>query len=126
MSSIGNIIWFLFGGALTGFLWVVSGVAWSITIVGIPIGKQCFKIARLCFSPFGKDVEYGSKASSFLFNLLWIVFSGWALAVEASLIGLLYSITIVGIPFGKQFFKIAHLSLTPFGAKIYKRKLLGV
>lgn len=118
MITLGNIIWFLLGGAITGIAWGVAGVLWSITIIGIPIGKQCFKIASLCFCPFGKTVVFNPGTSSFLMNLIWISVTGWTLAVEAATIGIIYCITIVGIPFGKQYFKIAHLALTPFGAEI--------
>ena len=118
MSILGNIIWFMLGGAVTGLLWCFAGLIWSITIIGIPVGKQCFKIARLCFFPFGKTVEYNGGTGTFLLNLCWILFSGWTLAVEASMIGLVYCITIIGIPFARQYFKIAKLSLMPFGAQI--------
>lgn len=118
MGTIGNILWFLLGGALTGLLWTFSGLLWCVSIIGIPVGKQCFKIARLCFFPFGKKVVFGSRTSSFMLNLIWIVLTGWSLAVEASIVGIICCITIVGIPFGKQYFKIARLALTPFGAEI--------
>lgn len=111
-------MWFIFGGALTGLSWVTTGILWSITIVGIPVGKQCFKIASLCFFPFKKTVLFGGGSGTFLLNLIWISFTGWALAVEAVTIGVACCITIVGIPFGKQYFKIARLALTPFGANI--------
>ena len=96
MSILGNIIWFVLGGAVTGLLWCFSGVIWSITLIGIPVGQQCFKIARLCFFPFGKTVENAGRTGSFLLNLLWVCFSGWTLAVEA----IVYCLTIAGIPFG--------------------------
>lgn len=114
----GNILWFLFGGAITGLLWSISGIIWSITIIGIPVGKQCFKIARLCFCPFKKTVSFDGNFGSFLLNLIWISTTGWALATEAVTVGAVCCLTIVGIPFGKQYFKIARLALTPFGAKI--------
>jgi uncharacterized membrane protein YccF (DUF307 family) len=119
MGILGNIIWFMFGGAVTGLLWCFAGIIWSITLIGIPIGKQCFKIAKLCFFPFGKTVENTGGTGSFLLNMLWICFTGWTLAVEAVVIGLIYCLTIVGIPFGKQYFKIAKLALMPFGSEVY-------
>ncbi len=115
MSILGNLLWFVLGGAVTGFLWCIAGILWSITVIGIPVGKQCFKIARLCFFPFGKDVEYNSGSGSFLLNMLWLCFTGWTLAVWATVIGLLFCLTVIGIPFGKQYFKIAKLALMPFG-----------
>lgn len=101
-----------------GLGWVLSGVLWCITIVGIPIGKQCFKFAKLAFFPFGKEVEYGGGVVSIICNIFWLIFSGIPMAVESALIGVLFCITIIGIPFGKQCFKLAKLALMPFGATV--------
>lgn len=109
MRFLGNILWFLFGGLLGGLSWIFAGCIWCITIVGIPVGMQCFKFATLAFWPFGKDVVYG---------MIWIVFFGWEMALGNLIVGLLWCITIVGIPFGRQFFKLARLSLMPFGASV--------
>ena len=96
---------------MSGLSWVASGVLCCITIIGIPIGMQCFKFAGLAFFPFGKEIVYGGGAGSLLC-------CGIPMAVENACLGLLLCITIVGIPFGLQFFKIAKLSLMPFGAEI--------
>ncbi len=119
MSCLGNIIWFIFGGLIMGLSWVVTGVLWCVTIVGIPVGMQCFKFAALAFSPFGKEVRYGGGAISFLLNILWLIFGGIPLALEAAVLGLLFCVTIIGIPFGMQCFKISKLALMPFGALVY-------
>lgn len=118
MGCIGNALWFIFGGVWMGLSWGLAGILWCITIVGIPVGVQCFKMARLAFFPFGKEVDYGGGAGSLLLNIVWIIFSGLALAIEAAVIGVLFCITIVGIPFGKQCFKLAKLALMPFGATV--------
>ena len=118
MSILGNILWFIFGGFLSGISWCISGLLWCITIIGIPYGKQCFKFADLSFSPFGKDVEYGGGIPSVIANVIWIIFFGIPMALENLLFGCIWCITIVGIPFGLQFFKIAKLSLAPFGARV--------
>ena len=118
MNLIGNILWFVFGGCLSGLAWLLSGILWCISIIGIPYGRQCFKFASLSFWPFGKEVQYGGGAMSTLANVIWVIFFGIPMALGNLLFGLLWCVTIVGIPFGKQFFKIAKLSLTPFGAKI--------
>ena len=120
MSTLGNILWFLLAGLWLGLGWCIAGLLWCITIVGIPIGIQCFKLAGLAFFPFGKDIRYGGGAASLLANILWIIFSGLALAISAALYGILLCITIIGIPFGKQCFKIARLALMPFGAEVSK------
>ena len=118
MKIIGNILWFVFGGFLSGLGWVLAGCLWCITIIGIPIGTQCFKFAGLAFFPFGKEVVYGGGTISLLANILWLIISGIPMAVGNFITGCLWCITIIGIPFGKQFFKIAKLSLMPFGASV--------
>ena len=118
MKLLGNLVWFLCGGFLSGLGWLISGLIWCASLIGIPYGIQCFKFAGLSFFPFGKDVRYAGGAVSTLANILWLVFFGVEMALCNLLIGVLWCVTIVGIPFGKQFFKIARLSLTPFGAQI--------
>lgn len=118
MKLIGNILWFICGGIISGLSWLAAGILWCITIVGIPIGLQCFKFAGLSFWPFGKEVIYGGGAMSTIANLFWLIISGIPLALENLILGLICCITIIGIPFGKQFFKIAKLALTPFGASV--------
>jgi uncharacterized membrane protein YccF (DUF307 family) len=121
MSLLGNIIWFIFGGFVSGLSWFFSGLIWCISIIGIPYGIQCFKFSSISFCPFGKDIEYGGGVVSTLVNIIWLLFFGIWMAIGNAMIGLLWCITIIGIPFGKQFFKIAKLSLMPFGAKIVKK-----
>jgi len=118
MSFVGNILWFVFGGFLSGLAWLASGLLWCLTIIGIPYGMQCFKFASLSFSPFGKEVVYGGGAISTLADGVRIIFFGIPMAIGNLTVGLIWCLTIVGIPFGRQFFKIARLALTPFGARI--------
>ena len=118
MSLLGNIIWLICGGLLSGLGWVIAGALWCLTIIGIPIGLQCFKLATISFTPFGREVIYEGGAVSFLINVLWFLISGLVLALSNFLLGCLLCITIIGIPFGKQFFKIAKLALAPFGAVV--------
>ena len=82
MKTLGNIIWFIIGGLPQGLTWALVGVVWCITIVGIPVGKQCFKLASLSFFPFKKEVRYGGGAPSLILNIIWIIVSGWVLAVN--------------------------------------------
>ena len=125
MRLIGNILWIIFGGLLSALAWIAAGIAWCVTIVGIPIGLQCFKLASISFNPFGKEVIYeDSGAVSFLVNVLWLLLSGWVLALCNFILGCVLCVTIVGIPFGKQFFKIARLSLRPFGAVVVRSRYL--
>ena len=85
MNWLGNIIWFLCCGLWQGISWLVAGVLWSITIIGIPIGCQCFKFASLAFFPFGKDVNYGGGAMSAIANILWLLISGIPLALVTTI-----------------------------------------
>lgn len=119
MSILGNLIWFMLGGFIPAILWFIFGVLWSVTIIGIPVGIQCFKMANLQLFPFGKDISYSDiGAGSLLVNIIWIFIGGIELAVTNVIIGGLLCLTIIGIPFGLQSFKMAKLSLMPFGAKI--------
>ncbi len=118
MKTLGNVIWFLFGGIVSGLSWIFYGCLWCLTIVGIPIGVQCFKLSKMSFFPFGKEVKYEGGTVSFLVNVLWFLFSGMEMALGNFICGCLFCVTIVGIPFGLQFFKLAKLSLAPFGAVI--------
>ena len=94
------------------------GCLWCITIIGIPIGKQCFKFASLSFFPFGKEVEYGGGAGSLILNIIWLGVTGLPMALEHLACGVLLCMTLIGIPFGLQQFKLAKLALMPFGAEI--------
>ncbi len=118
MNVVGNVLWFILCGLILGIFWVLVGIFWCITLVGIPIGIQCFKFSRMAFFPFGKDIFYSNNMSSFLLNFLWIIFGGIELAIASCVFGVLLCVTIIGIPFGIQCFKIAKLSLMPFGAEI--------
>lgn len=98
MSTIGNILWFLFGGLIGGLAWVLAGCLWCITIIGIPVGLQCFKFASLAFFPFGKEVVYGGGGFSFLVNLIWIIFFGLEMAIGYCILGCLWCITMMHPP----------------------------
>ena len=119
MGWLGNVIWFLCGGVILGLSWLLTGCLWCITIIGIPVGMQCFKFAALSFFPFGKEITYGGGAGSLLLNIIWLLVSGLPLAIESALLGCLLCITIIGIPFGLQHFKIAKLALMPFGSVVH-------
>lgn len=118
MRLIGNIIWILLGGAISALCWVIVGVLWCISIIGLPVGLQCFKFASISLNPFGKEIRYEGGTVSFLLNIIWFFFGGMEMALVNLFIGILFCITVVGIPFGLQFFKIAKLSLCPFGAVV--------
>lgn len=118
MGCLGNLLWFVFGGFVSGLSWCLAGLLWCITIVGIPVGMQCFKFASLSFFPFGKEIRYGGGAGSLLLNIIWLIVSGLPLALEHAVFGLILCVTVIGMPFGLQHFKLAQLALMPFGSDV--------
>lgn len=118
MSTIGNIIWILLGGIFTALGWCLLGIIFYITIVGIPLGRQAFKMAGLTLAPFGKTITYGGGAPSVVANIFWVIIAGIPMAISYVVIGAVYCITIIGVPIGVQCFKMAKLSLLPFGAVV--------
>jgi uncharacterized membrane protein YccF (DUF307 family) len=117
VTLIGNIIWFIFGGLLAAFIWFLLGVLASITIIGIPLGKQFFKFAKLFLSPFGKDVRTQFEKHP-IANLIWVLLFGWEMALSYLVFAGILAITIIGIPFALQWIKLMQLALFPFGARI--------
>ncbi len=118
MTFLGNILWLIFGGFLLSIAWFFVGLFWCISIIGIPVGLQCFKFAKLSLSPFGKEIKMGEKTSSFILNIIWIILGGFGLALGHLISALVCAITIIGIPFAKQHLKFAQLALFPFGTEI--------
>lgn len=118
MSILGNIIWFIFGGLLLGLCYIFMGLLFCITIIGIPFGYQLMKIGLLAMMPFGSKVVLGEGEMGCLslgLNIIWILFGGIELAIAHVILGLIFCITIIGVPFGLQHFKLAKLALLPFG-----------
>lgn len=121
MSFLGNLIWVVFGGLFMALGYLFLGILYCITIIGIPVGIQLFKMAGLSLWPFGRVVTDRNGQMGFgslLLNVLWIVFGGVEMALSHAVLGLVFCITIIGIPFGKQHFKLAVLALMPFGKEI--------
>ena len=121
MKFIGNIIWLLIGGIIASIAWFLTGL-FCITIIGIPFGLQCFKIAGFVLWPFGRNQFRSFGAGGLIFNIIWLIVFGWEFAVGHLIIGLIFCITIIGIPFGLQHFKLAQLGLIPFGAQIQQKQ----
>ncbi|MCI1780019.1 MAG: YccF domain-containing protein [Bacteroidales bacterium] len=121
MKIIGNIIWLLFGGILIALEYLVSSLLLIITIIGIPFGLQTLKLASIALWPFGREVrvkENSTGCLSTIMNVLWILIGGIWICISHLAVGLIFCITIIGIPFGRQHFKLAGLALTPFGREI--------
>lgn len=114
---IGNLIWLLLGGLWLALAWFIAGCILCITIIGIPFGMQCFKLARLSLSPHGLKVDLNFSKHP-IANLIWAILGGWEMAIIHFIIGVINCVTILGIPRGIQCFKIMKLCIFPFGAKV--------
>lgn len=121
MNFIGNIIWLLLGGFITAMGYITGGIAMMLTIIGIPFGVQMIKIGIMAFWPFGSTFEINTEISgclSGLLNIVWILIAGFWIAITHVLFGLLLTITIIGIPWGAQHFKLAGFAIAPFGRSV--------
>jgi uncharacterized membrane protein YccF (DUF307 family) len=121
MKTIGNILWFVLAGIWLAFGYAVTGVVFCITIIGIPLGIQLFKMAQFSLWPFGRHVERvrgSSHVINTVGNVIWLILFGWAMFLAHIVAGTLLCITIVGIPFGVQAFKLSVLALWPMGREV--------
>jgi uncharacterized membrane protein YccF (DUF307 family) len=117
LTLLGNIIWLILGGLLIALVYFIGGAVFCLTIIGIPFGLKLFALGRAVLSPFGKEVrpaERGTGCGATFFNIVWLVLFGWEIALAHLLGGLLYAITIVGLPIAQQHFKLAQVGLFPF------------
>lgn len=121
MKTVGNIIWLVLGGIVITLLYYLAGLLMCLTIIGIPFGTQLFKLGTYTLWPFGHELVSGPQDSGCLpivMNLLWILFGWWEIALLHLGCGLVFCITIVGIPWGMQHFRLAIASIFPFGKEI--------
>jgi uncharacterized membrane protein YccF (DUF307 family) len=121
MNFLGNLIWLIFGGFFAAVGYFVGGIVLCCTIVGIPWGIQCFKLAGLVLWPFGKKVVSDSSTTgclSVFANIIWILVGGIGVTINHLIWGVLLYISIIGIPWGRQHFKLLEISLIPFGKKV--------
>jgi uncharacterized membrane protein YccF (DUF307 family) len=118
MSCLGNVVWMIFGGFFAGLGYIIGGALICLTIVGIPVGKQAIKLGVATMAPFGREIvptEEAGLPSYVVVNIIWAVLFGWEIAVTHIVSGIILGITIVGIPFAKQHFKLIPLAVAPFG-----------
>ena len=120
MALIGNILWFLLCGLELGLGWLVTGLLCCCTIIGIPYGIACFRIAVFAFFPFGHTIVESKNAGvcTFVLNVIWVIFAGLWLWLGAVIAGIFWCCTIIGIPFGLACFRIAKVSFAPLGKKV--------
>jgi uncharacterized membrane protein YccF (DUF307 family) len=121
MKVIGNLIWLIFGGFIIAIEYFIGSIILMITIIGIPFGIQTLKMASMAIWPFGRTTRVDVRASGCLYiimNVIWLISGGLWIALTHAIFGLLLCITIVGIPFGMQHFKLTSIALNPFGRDI--------
>ncbi len=124
MNFPGNLIWLIFGGLIIAIEYLIGSIILMITIVGIPFGIQTLKMASLSLWPFGRDTVVHSRASGCLYilmNIIWLLTGGIWIAITHAIFGLILCITIIGIPFGLQHFKLTAIALSPFGRDIVSK-----
>lgn len=121
MKLIGNIIWLVFGGVFTALEYFLASIPLLISIIGIPFALQIIKLGVLALWPFGAEIRIkkgNPGCLSTVMNIIWFLIGGIWISISHVLFGILFAITIIGIPFAKQHFKLASLALTPFGREI--------
>ncbi|MDQ2860282.1 MAG: YccF domain-containing protein [Pseudomonadota bacterium] len=133
MTLLLNILWFIFGGFITGCLWLLGGAFLALTVVGLPWTLAAWRIAGFAFAPFGRQVEdrrlvtgredLGTGGVGLILNIVWIVFGGWHIALAHILIGAAQAVTIIGIPFAIQNFKLAMIAIAPVGKVVVPGRL---
>lgn len=140
MRFAGNVIWFVLGGAFTAVIWLVGAAVFAISIVGLPLSRAAFEMAKMSAFPFGKDVvhirELDAKGLSattaatgtigFIANVIWALTFGWVLFLSYLVAGVLNCLTLIGIPFGIQSFKLAGISFWPVGRRVVSLELAKV
>lgn len=133
MSTIGNIIWILLGGIWMSLGWAIAGVIMYLTVIGIPWGRSCFVIAEFTLLPFGREAvprelvtgrdDLGTGDAGLVGNIVWLLLAGWWLALGHVVTGIGTCLTVIGIPFGIQHFKLAGISLMPIGKTIVPKEV---
>jgi uncharacterized membrane protein YccF (DUF307 family) len=124
MKLVGNIIWWIFGGLVTAIEYFVASVAMMVTIVGIPFGLQTLKIGMMTLMPFNTSIKEKEKSNGFIsliMNIIWFFVGGIWITLTHVIFGILLTITVIGIPFAKQHFKLAAISLSPFGKEVVNK-----
>ena len=121
MSLLGNIIWLIFGGFIAGLGYILGGLVICLTIIGIPFGMQAIKLGMATMAPFGKEnvvAEDSGNVLTMIFNVIWVIFIGWEIAIAHLVSAATLAVTIIGIPFALQHVKLIPMALFPFGREL--------
>jgi uncharacterized membrane protein YccF (DUF307 family) len=133
MTAIGNVIWFILGGAILALFWLIIAGIFAITIIGLPIARACLEFAKLSAFPFGKEViretelkgtvnvSGVAKVIYIILNIIWFPI-GLILTVTYFAYGVLSFITIIGIPTGIVYVRMGQFLLFPVGARVVSKK----
>ena len=132
MRLLLNILWFIFGGWLSGLLWLLGGLILALTIVGLPYTAAAWRIAGFAFWPFGKEIvsreiitgehDIGTGPIGFLLNIIWFVFAGWYLALSHVVAAFFEAITIIGLPFAFKDLQLAQIAFAPVGKIVVEKR----
>jgi uncharacterized membrane protein YccF (DUF307 family) len=127
-----NLLWFFFGGWLSGLLWLLGGAILALTIVGLPYTFAAWRIASFSFWPFGREVvsrdlargerDIGTGPLGLILNIIWFIFAGWYIALSHLLIAVAEFVTIIGIPFALKDLQLAGLALAPIGKTVVEKR----
>lgn len=137
MRFAGNVIWFVLGGGITALVWLIGAAVFALTIVGLPLTRAAIEMAKLSAWPFGKEIVHvrdldrkgisattaATGAVGFIFNIIWAMTFGIILFVMYAIAGVVNCLTLIGIPFGLQSFKLAAISLWPVGRRVVTAEL---
>ena len=132
MRLLLNILWFIFGGWLSGLLWLIGGLVLAVTIVGLPYSFAAWRIAGFAFWPFGKEIvsreivtgksDLGTGPLGFVLNVIWFIFAGWYIALSHILIAIPEAISIIGIPFAFKDLQLAQIAFAPVGKMVVEKR----
>jgi uncharacterized membrane protein YccF (DUF307 family) len=137
MRTVGNVFWFVLGGWYTALAWLIGAAVFALSIIGLPLTRAAIEIAKMSAFPFGKEIVHvrdldgkglttGTAITGtigFIANVAWLLTFGWALFLLHALAGVLCCLTIIGIPFGLQSFKLAAIALWPVGRRVVTREV---
>lgn len=132
MRLLLNILWFIFGGWLSGLLWLLGGLVLAVTIVGLPYTAAAWRIAGFAFWPFGKEIvsrdivtgqhDLGTGPLGFVLNVIWFLFAGWYIALSHVVAAFVEGITIIGLPFAFKDLQLAQIAFAPVGKIVVEKR----